>query len=176
MKARSRPLVVLGGGGHTQEMLEILGGGPEFACASVVHCESDRISVDLFKSAFQGTECTVYAVPRPNRVLEKHSLLEMALSLFFSFLTVFQARSDFLLCNGPGLCAPVALAYRILHPFKPIFYVESVTRVRTLSTTGKLLQYIASVFIVQSRHLERTKYPHRTYHSVFNVVKRDQIA
>lgn len=169
MKKECVPMIVLGGGGHTQEMLEIVRKGPVFPRINLVHSACDFISKDRFIKEIPYKSYSVYTVPRPNNVREAYSVVKILHSLLVSLVVAFKSKSDFLICNGPGICVPIILAYKLFHPFKPVFYIESVTRVHSLSTTEKIVQYIARVFIVQSKYLEHKTYPYRTYHSIFNI-------
>ncbi|KAI5192648.1 beta-1,4-N-acetylglucosaminyltransferase [Nematocida minor] len=163
------PMIVLGGGGHTQEMVEIVKKGPVFASMNIVCSSCDSLSAKIFKSEAAPSKYSLYTIERPNDVHEKYSMHKMLYSLFLSILLVLRTNSHFLLCNGPGLCVPLVIAYKLVYPFRPVFYIESTTRITSLSTTGAIVQYIASRFIVQSKHLERKSYPRRTYHKIFDI-------
>ncbi|KAI5168254.1 beta-1,4-N-acetylglucosaminyltransferase [Nematocida sp. AWRm78] len=169
MQEKLVPLIVLGGGGHTQEIIEIMKKGPEFSNVSLICSPCDTLSVNHFINEISPMKYSLYTVPRPNMVLAPYSLLQIIHSLMVSFLIVFRAKSDFLICNGPGISVPIVIAYRIIFPFRRIFYIESMTRTKSLSITGKIVQYIASTFIVQSKELSSAVYPYRTYHNVFTI-------
>ncbi|KAI5160649.1 beta-1,4-N-acetylglucosaminyltransferase [Nematocida ausubeli] len=170
MQKETVPLVVLGGGGHTQEIIYIMKIGPCFSNMTLIHGSCDSLSKSLFLQEISPKKHTSYSMPRPNNVLEKYSVFQMICSLFSAIMIILRSKSDFLICNGPGISVPVALAYRLLHPGRPIFYIESLTRVKTLSAAGKIIQYIASVFIVQSKELSRNTYPCRRFHSIFKIL------
>lgn len=167
------PLVVLGGGGHTQEMIEIVRAGPAFNSVSLVVSSSDELSQRLFVEEVGVKRWSMHRTGRPTGIGRSWSFIEMAWSVITAAYAVLMSRSDFLLCNGPGLCVPVVMAYRIINPFKPVIYIESMTRVSSISTTGRILQYVVSAFIVQKKELERKKYPVRTYQEIFQI-KRDK--
>ncbi|EIJ89522.1 beta-1,4-N-acetylglucosaminyltransferase [Nematocida parisii] len=169
MQEKLVPLIVLGGGGHTQEIIEVMKKGPEFLNVSLICSPCDHLSERHFINEISPMKYSLYTVPRPNTVLAAYSLLQIIHSLVMAFLIVFRAKSDFLICNGPGISAPIAVAYRILFPFRRIFYIESMTRTKSLSTTGRIVQYIASTFIVQSKELSSAVYPYRTYHNIFTI-------
>lgn len=162
-------MIILGGGGHTQEMVEILSTGPSFSHINIVLSSCDTMSSDVLFQSISPKSYSLHRVDRPNSVNKPYSILQIVWSIIMAFSVVIKSRSDFLLCNGPGLCVPVALAYKILNPWKPVFYVESMTRVKSLSLSGRILQYITSAFIVQSKLLESRKYPKRTYQSIFEI-------
>lgn len=161
--------IVLGGGGHTKEMIEMLKLSPiPMEKINLVCSSCDIHSVKMCKGVFDSTPITVFEIARPNDVLSGYSLWKMLRSLFTSLYVCFFVKSDFLLCNGPGLCVSFCIAHKILHPLTPIFYVESVTRVSSLSLTGKILQWFVDEFIVQSKGLEKASYPIRKYCRIFD--------
>ncbi|OAG29548.1 beta-1,4-N-acetylglucosaminyltransferase [Nematocida displodere] len=164
--------VVLGGGGHTKEMLEILKVSPvPFERINVVLASCDKHSLRMLQEEWPGMEVfkdvKVFKIPRPNNVLAGYSVVQMGHSLLASIRVAWWTGSEHLLCNGPGLCVPFCAIYRILHPFSSISYVESITRTQTLSLTGRILQYFVDTFIVQSKDLARTVYPKRIFQRVF---------
>ncbi|KAI5187602.1 beta-1,4-N-acetylglucosaminyltransferase [Nematocida homosporus] len=164
--------VVLGGGGHTQEMLEVLKVAPfELERLNVIVSAGDTQSVAKLNRAGISKQIVVYEIPRPNEVLQGYSVVRIIKSLFVSFRVVLGISGEFLLCNGPGLCVPVCWLHRLMKPRTPIWYIESLTRLKTLSLTGKLVQWISSVFIVQSLQLARSQWPRRVYHPVFKMDK-----
>ncbi|KAI5189320.1 beta-1,4-N-acetylglucosaminyltransferase [Nematocida sp. AWRm77] len=160
--------VVLGGGGHTKEMVEILKVSPvALGSINVVYSSCDAHSLDVFKKEVTCREIRAFQVPRPNKVLSGYSIVQMLRSLLACMHTAWMVGGDVLLCNGPGVCVPFCLGYKLAHPWTSVVYVESVTRSKTLSLSGKILQYFADVFIVQSKQLERLSFPKRTYCNVF---------
>lgn len=170
--------VVLGGGGHTRELLEILKVCPQNPGSITAICSScDTHSVEMLRRELANTNVhvSVHRIPRPNRVLEGLALHTLVHSFLVSAITAARIKGcDLLLCNGPGICLVFCMAYRIFHPRARIAYVESLTRTRTLSVTGAIIQHITSVFIVQSRRLERSKYPRRHYREIFSLVQSGQ--
>ncbi|KAI5180498.1 beta-1,4-N-acetylglucosaminyltransferase [Nematocida sp. AWRm80] len=163
--------VVLGGGGHTREMLEILKVSPfPFSFLSLIISSDDSLSLEAFKR--EDIVCSgisVHRISRPNFVGQKYSIFQMITSLLQSISVAISSGNDILLCNGPGISLIFALAYRILYPFRRIVYIESLTRVHSLSTTGRILQYLANLFIVQSKSLENTSYPRRVFLNIFKI-------
>lgn len=163
--------VVLGGGGHTQEMIEILKACPlQVSALDLIVSREDFYSESwtaALKRRFQVTP-QVHRVPRPNAVCARYSPLKILRSFLWALKTLAGVRgADVLLCNGPGLCVPVGLAHRLLHPGTPLVYIESLTRIKRLSLSGRLLQFVASLFLVQSRLLARDRWPRRQYARIF---------
>ncbi|KAI5172731.1 beta-1,4-N-acetylglucosaminyltransferase [Nematocida sp. LUAm3] len=160
--------VVLGGGGHTAEMMEILKECPwGFDHLNVIVSSGDINSRRAIKELKRVKSIRIIEVPRPNEVLQGYSFFKIVYSLFACFYVVYGISGKFLLCNGPGVCVPICISHRILHPRTKIWYVESFTRVKTLSLTGKIIQWFSNLFIVQSPHLSNNSLPKRIYQPFF---------
>lgn len=165
-------LVVLGSGGHTAEMLTVLGGMQldNYQPRVYVAAEGDEMSVKktgAFESQ-RNSRADIRKVPRARKVRQSYmtSVFSTLLSLTHSIPTVLRVWPDLVLCNGPGTCIPVcAVAYLLkflgLHDVK-LVYIESICRVQTLSLSGKLLYYFADHLIVQWPELQE-KYPRTAY-------------
>ncbi|KAJ6751678.1 hypothetical protein OIU85_002136 [Salix viminalis] len=133
-------LIVLGSGGHTAEMINVLN----------VLLLKDRFCPRFYVAA--GTD---------NMSLQKAHLLEE---------NVFNLNEgpQVVLCNGPGTCVPlcvIAFLFKVVGVrWSSVFYVESIARVRKLSLSGLLLYKlrIADQFFVQWPQLQR-KYPRAHY-------------
>ena len=172
---RSSPcatLVVLGSGGHTAEMLQLLGGMrlENYQPRVYVVAESDGMSVQKAEGfeAQRNFQADIRKIPRARQVLQSYwtSILSTSLSLIHTVPLVFRVWPDLVLCNGPGTCIPVcAVGYLIkflgLHDVK-LVYIESICRVQALSLSGKLLYYLADHLVVQWPEL-KNKYPRSTY-------------
>lgn len=160
--------VVLGGGGHTKEMLEILKTAPEpWGQLNLVYSTGDNHSLEMFKQEINCGFIRAFQVPKPNEVLGGYSAIRMIYSLLVCLYISFFVRGAVVLCNGPGICVPFCLSHKLLHPFTPVVYVESVTRRHTLSLTGRVLQYVVDLFVVQSKALARPTFPKRKYCDIF---------
>ena len=165
-------LVVLGSGGHTAEMLQMLGGLrlESYKPRIYLTAEGDAMSVEKAKAfeAQRSCHADIRTIPRARKVLQSYwsSVFTTLNSLADCVPLVVRAWPDLLLCNGPGTCIPVcAVAFFIkfcgLHDVK-LVYVESFCRVEGLSLSGKLLYYVADYFVVQWPELQE-KYPRATY-------------
>ncbi|KAI3896401.1 hypothetical protein MKW92_046976 [Papaver armeniacum] len=126
-------LIVLGSGGHTAEMINLI----------------RVLQMERF------TPRVYVAASTDNMSLQKAQLLEASM--------VDQAGPDKLketaqpqviLCNGPGTCFPlcvIAFLFKVLGiRWSSIFYVESIARVKRLSLSGLLLYklHIADLIFV----------------------------
>lgn len=167
-----RTLVVLGSGGHTAEMLGLLGGMKldNYQPRVYVAAEGDEMSVKkagAFESR-QNREADVRKIPRARKVLQSYvtSVFSTFFSIAYSFPLVCGVWPDLVLCNGPGTCVPLC-AVAFLLKFTGLrdvrlVYVESICRVQALSLSGKLLYYLADHLVVQWPELQK-KYPRAAY-------------
>ena len=193
-KKRSTPcrtLVVVGSGGHTAEMLRLLGGMnlDNYAPRVYVVAESDKISlekVQTFESQLAASNASrstssprlkstvfdVRLVPRARQVMQSYitSIFSTLVAIAYSLPIVIRASPDLVLCNGPGTCIPVCF-WSFLVKFlsfglkdMEVVYVESMCRVEKLSLSGLLLYYLymSDNIFVQWPQLKK-KYPRTRY-------------
>ena len=169
-----RTLIVLGSGGHTAEMLRLLGGMNlrNYSPRVYVVAEGDKMSVDKvekFESTQASTQeaaASIRKVPRARQVMQSYitSVLSTLVAVVYSLPIVWSAYPDLVLCNGPGTCIPVCFWAYVMKFFglkdSKIIYVESVCRVEHLSLSGVLLYYLymADCVFVQWPQLKQ-KYP-----------------
>jgi len=150
---RARLLVVLGDGGHTVEILRLL----ELLGSDYAYCyvaaEDDRISGQ--RIAVPGP---LFRIRRPRSKGEPwwSATWHLLVSLAQAFRVWRRVRPQALLGSGPSIMVPVALAAR-LHGSKVIF-VETGSRVTSLSLTGRIMLRLAHLFFVQWQQLQQ-RYP-----------------
>ena len=162
--------MVLGSGGHTAEMLKLVQNMDEHVYTPRTYfiAQTDKFSQEkLAKTENQG-EYSVCLIPRSREVAQSYmtSIPTTLLSFLHSLPMVLSSRPQLLLVNGPGTCLPVAVIVWLLHITRistcKIVFVESLCRVKTLSLTGKILQFFADEVLVQWPELAvaypRTKY------------------
>ncbi|MFC2023130.1 PssD/Cps14F family polysaccharide biosynthesis glycosyltransferase [Chloroflexota bacterium] len=149
-------LVVLGGGGHSAELLrlvDLLGSDYDY---SYMISAIDTISEDKI-----GWKGPVYRVPL---LLDKHARwrrLVLAIGPSVRQLIVLlRARPKAILSTGSNIAVPISVFGRLLGV--RIIYIETGSRVRTMSSTGKLMYRIAHQFFVQWEPLQE-KYPRAIY-------------
>lgn len=167
-----RVMVVLGSGGHTAEMFNVINSLPADYWSShrpvYVTSATDRHSAQLaeaLESTHFGRHARVAVIPRAREVGQRYSssVLSTLRALRASLAVVWRERPEVLLVNGPGVCVPVVLAavllagaavFRYRRP--AIVYMESFTCVRHVSLTGRLLApWVADIFTVHWRALQR---------------------
>ncbi|AMD22381.1 HGR042Cp [Eremothecium sinecaudum] len=185
-KRRVRIFAFLGSGGHTGEMLRILGTykAQLLDCSSellVGYSDSDSVAKFEHWRQGEGIEATrIEYVPllKAREVGSglSDSVVSVSRALLQSFHAVRHVTRDFspdmgyvVLLNGPGTCCVLVFWLRLLEFFTfrrfKLLYVESLARTETLSLTGRLLQPIVDEFVVQWPELAR-KYPRAHYYGV----------
>jgi len=162
---------VLGSGGHTSEMLALLGALDlsRYTPRHYVLADTDDHSAQKL-NAFEGTPSSffVHIIPRSREVKQGllSALLPTMAACLQSLKLLLQIRPDLLLCNGPGTCVPVCFAVSLLKLLgihqAQIVFVETIARVQDLSLSGKILLRVADHFLVQWPQLAE-KYPKTHY-------------
>ncbi len=149
----TRVLVVLGEGGHTRQMLQLLDQlGPHHEYHYLIAAE-DRLSEG--KIRLPGP---VYRAGRPrSKVQGRTDSLPVAAwntlrSLGQLAPLLWRIHPQAVLANGPALAVPAALLGKLLGA--AIIYVESASRVQRMSTSGRLVYPFADLFIVQWPQLQ----------------------
>ncbi|XP_014438538.1 UDP-N-acetylglucosamine transferase subunit ALG14 homolog [Tupaia chinensis] len=172
-------LVVAGSGGHTTEILRLLGSlSSAYSPRHYVIADTDVMSASKINSFERGradrdpsglyTKYYIHQIPRSREVRQSwlSTVLTTLHSMWLSFPLVHRVKPDLVLCNGPGTCVPIcisALLLGILGIKKVIIvYIESICRVETLSLSGKILFHLSDYFIVQWPTLKE-KYPKSVY-------------
>ncbi|XP_023552178.1 UDP-N-acetylglucosamine transferase subunit ALG14-like [Cucurbita pepo subsp. pepo] len=175
-------LIVLGSGGHTAEMLNVLSELQKdlFAPRFYIAAATDNMSLQKARTyENQLADKTGAEVDKIAQFMQIYRSREVGQSYFTSVWTTLIAtlhalwlmlklRPQVILCNGPGTCIPlcvIAFIFKVLGiRWSSIFYVESIARVKRLSLSGLILYklYMADQFFVQWPQLQRL-YPRARY-------------
>ncbi|KAL7577671.1 hypothetical protein ACA910_015182 [Epithemia clementina (nom. ined.)] len=164
-----KTMVVLGSGGHTTEMLNMIQPlNPKYYHPLIfVKAKSDTTSVmRLEKAGYNPEQVDIFDIPRSREVGQSYwsSVVTTGIALCTCIRFLWRQRPDLILCNGPGTCLPIALVALVLgrivgfFPHCSIIFVESFCRVQTLSLTGKIMYWMADLFVVHWDELHQ-KYP-----------------
>ena len=150
-------LVVLGEGGHSKEMLalvDLLGG--DYAYAYLLTRE-DALSAG--KIHFPGP---CYRVIRPRGKSDPAWLAAAKLLLCAaqSLVILLRVWPVAVVTSGPAVAIPVSLWAKLLR--RKVIFVETGSRVRRLSLTGRLMRRVADLFFVQWESLCEV-YPRAIY-------------
>ncbi|XP_063825010.1 UDP-N-acetylglucosamine transferase subunit ALG14 homolog [Ostrinia nubilalis] len=153
-----RTVLCIGSGGHTTELLRIVKNldHEKYQPRMYILAENDVSSeVKIHKSEHGTTQYALTRIPRSRNVNQSYlsSVGTTLYSTLQSIPIVYNFKPDIIFCNGPGTCVPiciVAFMLRCLFLINcRIVFIESICRVRTLSLTGKILQYFADIIVVQ---------------------------
>ncbi|GLU13940.1 hypothetical protein SLE2022_305430 [Rubroshorea leprosula] len=174
-------LIVLGSGGHTAEMLNVLSVLQKGRFAPRVYVAAATDNMSLLKarrmeasitetSGFKETSAQFMQIYRSREVGQSYitSVWTTLIAIAHAFWLMIRMRPHVILCNGPGTCIPlcvIAFLFKVVRiRWSTIFYVESIARVERLSLSGLLLYQlrIADQFYVQWPKLQR-KYPRAHY-------------
>ncbi|KAL2346350.1 hypothetical protein Fmac_000350 [Flemingia macrophylla] len=184
-KRASKPvstLIILGSGGHTAEMLNLLAvlQKDRFEPRFYIAAATDNMSLQkaqLLENSLIAENAT--RVPNTAQFMKIYRSREVGQSYITSVWTTLIAivhalwlmikiRPEVILCNGPGTCIPlcaIAFIFKVLGiRWSSIFYVESIARVRRLSLSGLLLYKLrmADQLYVQWPQLQH-QYPRAIY-------------
>uniref|UniRef100_A0A5B6ZH51 UDP-N-acetylglucosamine transferase subunit ALG14 n=1 Tax=Davidia involucrata TaxID=16924 RepID=A0A5B6ZH51_DAVIN len=172
-------LVVLGSGGHTAEMLNLLSVlqkdrfTPRFYIAAATDHMSLQKALSFENSLVDKTgvkTAQFKQIYRSREVGQSYltSVGTTIIAMAHALWLMIKIRPQVILCNGPGTCIPlcvIAFIFKVVGiRWSTIFYVESIARVRRLSLSGLLLYklHMADQLFVQWPQLQR-KYPRAHY-------------
>jgi UDP-N-acetylglucosamine:LPS N-acetylglucosamine transferase len=160
-----RIVVVLGGGGHTTEILHLVDlMGPSYDYHYLLATADNHSASKIRRSG------SVHRVPRPRYRPGKSTqiVLDPWLSLrcfLASLPLLWRLQPDALITAGPSIGAVTGLAARMLGV--RVIFVETGSRITTLSGTGKAMRLLANDFFVQSprllQHVSRARYAGRLW-------------
>ena len=152
-----RLLVLLGEGGHTKEILALVDMlGDDFQYGYVI------VQDDLVSEAKIRRKGPIYRVMRP-RDKEHHFLGDLFKTLYSGWQSLSplrQFRPDAVISSGPSVAVPACVLARLLGV--KVIFVETGSRVTSLSTTGRIMYRVASLFFVQWPDLQ-IRYPRAVY-------------
>lgn len=137
-------LVVLGEGGHTSELLnliDLMGDRYEY---HYIISQEDNLSAKRIKHSGP-----IHILPRP-RGKDTKAVRAAFLTLLAgikSLSVLIRVRPDAIVSTGPAIAVPVFMLGKLLGA-KAIF-VETGSRIRALSMTGKIMYRWADMFFVQ---------------------------
>lgn len=150
-------LVVLGEGGHTTELLnlvDLLGDLYEY---HYIISDRDNLSADQLRIDGQ-----VHRVLRPRG--KDTPLPIAALRLLVTSLqalgVLLRVRPKAILSTGPAIAVPVAILGKLLGA--RVIFVETGSRIQTVSMTGRIMYRWADLFFVQWPQLQN-KLPRAIY-------------
>ena len=155
MRTTIKILAILGKGGHTTQMLRLLGKMPKDHEYSYVICYEDPISE-------KKVDGTVYKVNMPSREGDSNFMktVRTLRTIFQATIALIKDNPHVVITAGPGVGAIFSYIGKLLG--KKVIFIESWARVYSKSDSGKLVYPIADLFFVQWKEMEKV-YPNAIY-------------
>ena len=152
-----RLLVVLGEGGHTTELLnlvDLLGDGYDY---HYVVSKEDNLSASRIRRTGP-----IYSLTRPRGKCtgQLHSVFRTLLTEIESLRILLRIRPAAILSTGPAIAVPVSIFGKLFGA--RIVFVETGSRIKALSLTGRIMYRWADLFFVQWTQLAE-KLPRAIY-------------
>ncbi|MHA1864314.1 MAG: hypothetical protein ACTSWA_11145, partial [Candidatus Thorarchaeota archaeon] len=141
--------VVLGRGGHTAQTFALVDSlGKDFEYVYIMGL-LDKLTPK--KVRLRGKVLRVFTprlLPQDSKLM---SVIRTVITLFLSYIYLAILRPDVIISCGTGMTVPIFYSARTLKI--PTVFIESMSRVETLSKTGRMLHGRVSLFIVQWKQL-----------------------
>lgn len=139
-----RLLVVLGEGGHTTELLnlvDLLGDGYDY---HYVVSKEDNLSASRIRRPGP-----IYSLTRPRGKYTGplHSVFRTLLTGIESLRILLRVRPAAILSTGPAIAVPVSIFGKLFGA--RVVFVETGSRIKALSLTGRIMYRWADLFFVQ---------------------------
>jgi beta-1,4-N-acetylglucosaminyltransferase len=137
-------LIVLGGGGHTTEILKLVDLlGPDYEYHYLLVKEV-AFSRERLKLAGQ-----VHEVRRPRGMYDNifATVVNSLTALVQITVVVFRARPAAVIGCGPAISVLASIVGKIRGA--KVIYIETGSRVKTLSLTGRIMRRIADLYFIQ---------------------------
>jgi UDP-N-acetylglucosamine:LPS N-acetylglucosamine transferase len=154
---KTKLLIILGEGGHSTELLNLVDLlGDKFQYNYIISKE-DNISINHIR--FKGP---IYKLNRPRG--KKSNKVEVTLKLLWvalnSLIILLRSKPKAILSTGPAISVPVSIIGKIFG--KKIIFIETGSRVKRLSLTGRIMYHFADLFFIQWPQLKQ-KAPRAIY-------------
>jgi UDP-N-acetylglucosamine:LPS N-acetylglucosamine transferase len=154
---KTKLLIILGEGGHSTELLnlvDLLGDKFEY---NYIITKEDNISINHIR--FKGP---VYKLSRPRG--KKSNNIEVVLKILWvalnSLIILLRSKPRAIVSTGPAISVPVSIIGKFLG--KKIIFIETGSRVKNLSLTGRIMYHFADLFFIQWPQLKE-KAPHAIF-------------
>jgi len=148
-------LLVFGEGGHAEQMRRLTAAMllEPTQCISIV----DRAGISKGISK-------VELVASSLRVKGEGTVLSDLLNFLVAFTRLIRIsyglRAEYMISTGPGIAIPIALVLKARR--RKVIYIETWSRFRSRSKTGRVMYYLADHFYVQNESLLKL-YPKAKY-------------
>lgn len=140
-KKKLRTMILLGSGGHTAELMPVVAALPKTVYTPRIYVVADERSKNK-ALAFEGTaaDAEVCSIPRAREVGQSYvtSVATTLHALVHSVWLVMSRRPELILCNGPAICIPIAVAVLLLRVVRGskacgVVFIESGCRVEKVN-------------------------------------------
>ena len=150
-------LIVLGEGGHTTELLNLVDLLGERYDYHYVVSKEDSLSADQIRRPGP-----VYRLTRPRGkdTGAISALFRLVKTSTQAWSVLLHVRPQAILSTGPAILVPVAILGKILGA--RVIFVETGSRITTVSMTGRIMYHWADLYFVQWPQL-REKLPRAIY-------------
>jgi UDP-N-acetylglucosamine:LPS N-acetylglucosamine transferase len=144
--AKQTLLIVLGGGGHTEQMLNLVDMlGKKYNYEYVVG-DSDVLSQKRIRLPGK-----IFKLSNPRTMQDKNPLivtLKLVPYTLEAKYTLFKSHASAMVICGPAISVPIAFLGKLFFRKKLIF-IESWSRVKSKSLSGKLIGWLSDIVFVQ---------------------------
>jgi UDP-N-acetylglucosamine:LPS N-acetylglucosamine transferase len=142
--------MVVGEGGHSAQCMRLvqLLGTEQYRFTYILE------NTDLVSDKQLPVPGPVYRLVRPSSVERRRPFsdsMKFAWCMLVASLILKKTNPDVIITVGPAVAVPVSIVARVLR--KKVIFIESASRIHSLSATGKMMRHIADLFIVQWREL-----------------------
>lgn len=154
----AKTLIVLGSGGHTTEMLNLLHeiNKDNYTPRIYVAADSDKNSYNkVTEFEASSADHKFVTIFRSRNVGQSYfsSIFTTLQAIVASIPMIYREKPDLVMCNGPGTCVPICLIAFVLrivciNTNCRIVFIESFCRVKSLSLTGRIMIWFADLFVV----------------------------
>jgi beta-1,4-N-acetylglucosaminyltransferase len=151
-------LIVLGGGGHTEQMLKLVENFNRNYQISYVIKKKDKITVNRIK-----TPGKIYYMSNPREMEDKNIIkviLKMIPSSLDAIKILLKAKPHYIISCGPAISLPILFLGKIFR--KKIIFIESWSRIYSKSLSGRIAYCFSDLFFVQWKELKKS-YPKAIY-------------
>jgi len=143
--------VVLGRGGHTAQTFALVDSlGDKFEYIYIIGLLDNLTPKKIRLKGKVLRVLTPRLLPQDSRLM---SVIRTVLTLFLSFIYLFIFKPNVIISCGTGMTVPVFYSARTLGI--PTVFIESISRVETLSKTGRMLLGKVSLFMVQWKNIAK---------------------
>lgn len=144
-------LIVLGEGGHTKQLLnlvDLLGDTYQY---HYIISKEDNLSANHIRHPG-----TIHRLTRPRgkQTGKLASILRTILNGIQSLRVLLRVRPTAIISAGPAIAVPVSIVGKLLG--KRIIFVESASRIKSPSLTGRIMYRWANLFFVQWPQLKES--------------------